>query len=219
MSASSTSNNPWQFWLDRGGTFTDIVARRPDGQLVIHKLLSENPERYTDAPVQGIRDILGIPPDAPIPAEQIEVVKMGTTVATNALLAGADFDGTDAVHTHMTNSRLTDPEVLEWGFPVLLENFCIRPNSGGKGKHRGGNGVIRRLRFLEPMTAAILSSHRVVPPFGLQGGETGALGRNSVERSDGTVEELSSTAILEMNAGDVFTIETPGGGGFGVLEP
>jgi 5-oxoprolinase (ATP-hydrolysing) len=86
MSASSTSNNPWQFWLDRGGTFTDIVARRPDGQLVIHKLLSENPERYTDAPVQGIRDILGIPPDAPIPAEQIEVVKMGTTVATNALL-------------------------------------------------------------------------------------------------------------------------------------
>jgi 5-oxoprolinase (ATP-hydrolysing) len=77
-------DNRWQFWIDRGGTFTDIVARRPDGQLVIHKLLSENPERYTDAPVQGIREILGIPADAPIPAEQIEVVKMGTTVATNA---------------------------------------------------------------------------------------------------------------------------------------
>jgi len=129
--------------------------------------------------------------------------------------AGADFDGTDAVHTHMTNSRLTDPEVLEWRFPILLQSFSIRPNSGGKGHHRGGNGVIRRLRFLEPMTAAILSSHRVVPPYGLDGGEAGALGRNYVERSDGTVEELGSTAVVEMNDGDVFVIETPGGGGFG----
>jgi 5-oxoprolinase (ATP-hydrolysing) len=86
MSASSSGDNRWQFWIDRGGTFTDIVGRRPDGTLVIHKLLSENPERYTDAPVQGIRDLLGIPADLPIPAEQIEVVKMGTTVATNALL-------------------------------------------------------------------------------------------------------------------------------------
>ncbi len=86
MSASAPEDKRWQFWIDRGGTFTDIVARRPDGQLVIHKLLSENPERYTDAPVQGIRDILGIAADVPIPAEQIEVVKMGTTVATNALL-------------------------------------------------------------------------------------------------------------------------------------
>jgi 5-oxoprolinase (ATP-hydrolysing) len=130
--------------------------------------------------------------------------------------AGADFDGTDAVHTHMTNSRLTDPEVLEWRFPILLESFSIRPNSGGSGHHRGGNGVIRRLRFLEPMTAAILSSHRVVPPYGLQGGEAGALGRNYVERSDGTVEELGSTAVVEMNDGDMFVIETPGGGGFSV---
>jgi 5-oxoprolinase (ATP-hydrolysing) len=132
--------------------------------------------------------------------------------------AGADFDGTDAVHTHMTNSRLTDPEVLEWRFPVLLESFGIRPNSGGKGQHHGGNGVIRRLRFLEPMTAAILSSHRVVPPFGLQGGEAGVVGKNYVERSDGTVEELGSTAIVEMNAGDVFIIEAPGGGGYGSLD-
>lgn len=131
--------------------------------------------------------------------------------------AGAGFDGTDAVHTHMTNSRLTDPEVLEWRFPVLLESFGIRPNSGGKGEHHGGNGVIRRLRFLEPMTAAILSSHRVVPPYGLQGGEAGALGRNYVERSDGTVEELGSTAVVEMKAGDVFIIETPGGGGYGIV--
>jgi 5-oxoprolinase (ATP-hydrolysing) len=131
--------------------------------------------------------------------------------------AGADFDGTDAVQTHMTNSRLTDPEVLEWRFPVLLESFSIRPNSGGKGHHRGGNGVIRRLQFREPMTAAILSGHRRVPPFGLQGGESGAVGRNSVERSD-RKEELGSTSVVEMQPGDVFVIETPGGGGYGVLQ-
>ena len=130
--------------------------------------------------------------------------------------AGADFDGTDAVHTHMTNSRLTDPEVLEWRFPVLLESFAIRTHSGGKGQHHGGNGVIRRLRFLEPMTAAILANHRVVPPFGLHGGEAGAVGRNYVKRSDGTIEDLGSTATVEMQIEDVFVIETPGGGGYGV---
>ena len=130
--------------------------------------------------------------------------------------AGADFDGTDGVHTHMTNSRLTDPEVLEWRFPVILEDFSIRSNSGGKGKHCGGNGVIRRIRFLESMTAAILSSRRVVAPFGLRGGEAGAVGRNYLERSDGTVEELGSTAIVQMQPGDVFVIETPGGGGYGL---
>jgi 5-oxoprolinase (ATP-hydrolysing) len=130
--------------------------------------------------------------------------------------AGKDFDGTDAVHTHMTNSRLTDPEVLEWRFPVLLESFTIRPDSGGKGHHRGGNGVIRRIQFREPMTAAILSGRRIVPPFGLHGGENGVVGRNMVERSDGTIEELGSTATVEMQLGDVFVIETPGGGGYGV---
>ncbi|MFN6565987.1 hydantoinase B/oxoprolinase family protein [Dendronalium sp. ChiSLP03b] len=129
--------------------------------------------------------------------------------------AGADFDGTDAVHTHMTNSRLTDPEVLEWRFPVVLESFAIRSNSGGKGYHHGGNGVIRRLRFLEKMTAGILSNHRIVEPFGLCGGEAGKVGQNYVERSDGTVEELESKAVVEMKAGDVFGIETPGGGGYG----
>jgi 5-oxoprolinase (ATP-hydrolysing) len=129
--------------------------------------------------------------------------------------AGADFDGTDAVHTHMTNSRLTDPEVLEWRFPVLLESFAIRTHSGGKGQHHGGNGVIRRLRFREPMTAAILSNHRFISPFGLQGGEAGAVGRNYVERSDG-IEDLGSTATVEMQIEDVFVIKTPGGGGYGV---
>ncbi|MFC7334138.1 hydantoinase B/oxoprolinase family protein [Rhodocista pekingensis] len=129
--------------------------------------------------------------------------------------AGPDFDGTDAVHTHMTNSRLTDPEVLEWRFPVLLEDFRIRRGSGGAGRQRGGCGVVRRLRFLEPMTAAILSNHRRVPPAGLVGGGSGAVGRARVERGDGTVEKLPGTARVEMRPGDVFVIETPGGGGFG----
>ncbi|MBK1696485.1 hydantoinase B/oxoprolinase family protein [Rhodovibrio salinarum] len=129
--------------------------------------------------------------------------------------AGPDFDGTSAVHTHMTNSRLTDPEVLEWRFPVLLEDFHIRRGSGGKGKHVGGDGTHRRLQFREAMTAAILSNHRKVAPFGLDGGEPGALGRNWVERKDGAVEDLSGTDRVEMAEGDVFVIETPGGGGYG----
>jgi 5-oxoprolinase (ATP-hydrolysing) len=129
--------------------------------------------------------------------------------------AGINFNGTDAVHTHMTNSRLTDPEVLEWRFPVLLEEFKIRRGSGGVGLYRGGDGVIRRLRFLEPMSASILSGHRIVPPFGLAGGKPGQLGRNWIQRQDGTVGELGSTAIVNMLPGDTFIIETPGGGGFG----
>jgi 5-oxoprolinase (ATP-hydrolysing) len=129
--------------------------------------------------------------------------------------AGADFDGADAVHTHMTNSRITDPEVLEWRFPVLLETFAIRPDSGGGGRHRGGNGVIRRLCFLESMTAGILSSRRLQPPFGLKGGKPGVPGKNTVIRRDGTMEDLGSRAEVEMQAGDVFLIETPGGGGYG----
>ena len=129
--------------------------------------------------------------------------------------AGPEFDGTGAVHTHMTNSRLTDPEVLEWRFPVRLESFSIRPGSGGRGRHWGGDGVVRRIRFLEPMTAAILSDHRRVPPFGQAGGEPGALGKNAIERADGTVQVLGGTDSAEMAVGDVFVIETPGGGGFG----
>ncbi|MBD2057846.1 hydantoinase B/oxoprolinase family protein [Oculatella sp. FACHB-28] len=129
--------------------------------------------------------------------------------------AGATFDGTDAVQTHMTNSRLTDPEVLEWRFPVLLEEFAIRHNSGGKGHHSGGNGVIRRIRFRETMTAAILSGHRIIPPFGLQGGEPGAIGRNFVERKDGAIASLPGKAEVQVHSGDLFVIETPGGGGFG----
>ncbi len=131
--------------------------------------------------------------------------------------AGPGFPGTDAVHSHMTNSRLTDPEVLEWRFPVRLERFEIRKGSGGAGKYTGGNGVIREIRFLEPMTAAILSSHRIDPPFGMARGEPGAIGHNRVIRADGTVEELGGIAECQMKSGDRLIIETPGGGGFGKL--
>jgi 5-oxoprolinase (ATP-hydrolysing) len=132
--------------------------------------------------------------------------------------AGPDFDGTDAVHTHMTNSRLTDPEVLEWRFPVMVESFAIRRGSGGKGKHRGGDGVVRKIRFRVAMTAAILSGHRKVPPYGMAGGEPGAVGKNYVIRADGGRTDLGSTDKTEMNPGDIFVIETPGGGGFGKVE-
>ena len=129
--------------------------------------------------------------------------------------AGPDFDGTAAVQTHMTNSRLTDPEMLESRFPVLLEEFSVRRGSGGAGAHRGGDGTVRRMRFLEPMTASILSNHRRVPPFGVNGGEPGAVGVNRIERQDGRTEDLPSTARAEMEPGDVFVIKTPGGGGYG----
>jgi 5-oxoprolinase (ATP-hydrolysing) len=132
--------------------------------------------------------------------------------------AGPDFDGTDAVQTHMTNSRLTDPEVLELRFPVLLEEFSIRRGSGGAGKHRGGDGVIRRIRFREPMTASMLAGHRKIPPFGVAGGAPGALGRNWIERADGTQEEFDGTFSAELRPGDVIGIATPGGGGFGTAE-
>ncbi|MGL5082684.1 MAG: hydantoinase B/oxoprolinase family protein [Microcoleaceae cyanobacterium] len=129
--------------------------------------------------------------------------------------AGPDFEGTDAVQTHMTNSRLTDPEVLEWRYPVLVDDFAVRPGSGGRGQHQGGNGVVRRIRFRETMNASILSSHRIVPPFGLRGGEPGQIGRNWVERQNGRREPLGSQAEVVMEPQDVFVIETPGGGGYG----
>jgi 5-oxoprolinase (ATP-hydrolysing) len=129
--------------------------------------------------------------------------------------AGPDYDGADAVHTHMTNSRLTDPEVLEWRYPVLLERFAIRRGSGGAGRHRGGDGVVRELRFREAMTAAILSNNRRLQPFGLAGGQPGSAGRNYVVRADGSTESLGATGSVAMQPGDLFVIETPGGGGYG----
>jgi 5-oxoprolinase (ATP-hydrolysing) len=129
--------------------------------------------------------------------------------------AGDGFDGTDTVQAHMTNSRLTDPEVLEWRYPVRIDGHEIRKGSGGAGRWHGGNGARRRVRFLEPMTAAILAGHRRIPPYGMAGGSPGALGRNWVERADGGRTELAFADETEMNAGDVFVIDTPGGGGYG----
>jgi 5-oxoprolinase (ATP-hydrolysing) len=129
--------------------------------------------------------------------------------------AGPTFDGTNAIQTHMTNTRMTDPEVLELRYPVRLEAFAIRRGSGGMGAHRGGDGAVRRLRFLEPMTAVIVASRRTVPPFGLEGGADGAAGRQWVERADGRHDALRGTAQAELAPGDVFVIETPGGGGYG----
>ena len=129
--------------------------------------------------------------------------------------AGPDFDGASAVQTHMTNSRLTDPEVLEWRFPVRLDDFRIRRGSGGAGRHRGGDGTERRMRFLQPMTAVLLANHRKVAPFGLAGGQPGATGKNWIERADGSIEHFGATHEAEMSAGDVFVIQTPSGGGFG----
>jgi 5-oxoprolinase (ATP-hydrolysing) len=129
--------------------------------------------------------------------------------------AGPDFAGASAVHTHMTNTRMTDPEVLELRYPVRLENFAVRRGSGGSGAQPGGDGAIRRIRFLEPMTAVIVASRRTVPPFGLAGGGDGAPGRQWVERADGTRTILTGTDSAELAPGDGFVIETPGGGGYG----
>jgi 5-oxoprolinase (ATP-hydrolysing) len=131
--------------------------------------------------------------------------------------AGPDFDGADAVQTHMTNSRLTDPEVLESRYPVLVEAFSIRRGSGGAGAHRGGDGVVRRIGFREPMTATLLSNRRRVAPFGLAGGGEGMLGAARVQRADGSVQALAATDAVEVAAGDSIVIETPGGGGYGAV--
>ena len=127
------------------------------------------------------------------------------------------FAGTSVVQTHMTNSRMTDPEVLEWRFPVRLESYEIRAGSGGTGRWPGGNGGVRRVRFLEPMTAGILSNGRVRGAFGMAGGGDGAVGLNRVVRANGEVEALGHIGATEMAPGDIFEIHTPGGGGFGAV--
>ncbi|WP_086728706.1 hydantoinase B/oxoprolinase family protein [Streptomyces carpinensis] len=129
--------------------------------------------------------------------------------------AGDGFAGASVVQTHMTNSRLTDPEVLEWRLPVRLEDFSVRRGSGGAGRWRGGDGAVRRIRFLEAMTVSTLSQHRRIPPYGMAGGEPGARGTGRVERTDGTVVELGGSDSADVAPGDVLVIETPGGGGYG----
>jgi 5-oxoprolinase (ATP-hydrolysing) len=132
--------------------------------------------------------------------------------------AGPDFDGASAVQTHMTNSRLTDPEVLEARFPVLVERFAVRRGSGGAGARHGGDGAVRMIRFRKPMTASILSNRRTTAPFGLGEGEAGTPGHNYLRRANGETVELGATASVEIADGDVFVVETPGGGGFGAAK-
>ena len=131
--------------------------------------------------------------------------------------AGAtkNHDGTSAVHTHMTNSRLTDPEVLEYRFPVILDEFKVRHHSGGEGKYNGGDGIERKVRFLEPMTATLLTGHRKIPPYGMAGGAAGKVGKNIVERANGEQENLGTTAEVALDTGDSIIIKSPGGGGYG----
>ncbi|MEU6609742.1 hydantoinase B/oxoprolinase family protein [Streptomyces shenzhenensis] len=133
--------------------------------------------------------------------------------------AGAGFPGASVVQTHMTNSRLTDPEVLEWRLPVRLDAFAVRQGSGGSGQWPGGDGAVRRIRFHEAMTVSTLSQHRRVPPYGMAGGSPGALGANRVERADGSVTELGGSDSADVGPGDVLVIETPGGGGYGRPAP
>jgi 5-oxoprolinase (ATP-hydrolysing) len=129
--------------------------------------------------------------------------------------AGPGFPGTDAVHTHMTNTRLTDPEILEFRYPVLLEDFHIRKGSGGRGQWNAGDGIIRTIRFLERMECTLLTGHRRVPPFGLEGGGDGEVGRNSVRRKDGRVEQLDGCDGTIIDAGEAIIIQTPTAGGYG----
>jgi 5-oxoprolinase (ATP-hydrolysing) len=133
--------------------------------------------------------------------------------------AGNGFAGTDVVQTHMTNSRLTDPEVLEWRYPVRVLSHEIRPGSGGPGRWPGGNGARRRIRFLEPMTVTMLSGHRRVPAHGMAGGGPGALGRHWIEHPDGSATSMRGCDSITVQAGDTLVLETPGGGGFGARHP
>jgi len=129
--------------------------------------------------------------------------------------AGPDFEGASGVHTHMTNTRITDPEILEARYPVRLSEFALRTGSGGRGRHGGGDGLVRRYTFTAPVTATLLSERRVVQPYGLAGGEPGAAGCNRVERADGRCEALPGKCSVELAVGDSLHIETPGGGGYG----
>ena len=203
------------------GCLRGVTIRVPEGSML-------NP-RYPAAVVAGNVETSQVVTDALFGALGAMAASQGTmnnftfgndthqyyeTIAGGAG-AGPDFDGASVIQTHMTNSRLTDPEIFETRFPVLLEEFSIRRASGGAGAHRGGDGATRRVRFLDDMTACILANRRRVAPFGMAGGQGGELGSATVERADGHVEHLGSTAKVDMHAGDVFVIETPGGGGFG----
>jgi 5-oxoprolinase (ATP-hydrolysing) len=129
--------------------------------------------------------------------------------------AGPGFEGANAVHSHMTNTRITDPEILERRYPVRVERFAIRRGSGGEGRWRGGDGVVRALRFLAPMELSLLTQHRCEGPAGARGGAPGAPGRQWIDRADGSRKELGAVDGVCVGPQDVLTIETPGGGGWG----
>ena len=130
--------------------------------------------------------------------------------------AGPTYDGTSAIHTHQTNTRLTDPEILEFRYPVMLEDFHIRRGSGGKGKYTGGDGTSRTIVFHEKMDVSLLTGHRKIPPFGLDGGDHGQVGKNTCRRADGTIENLEGCDQTVVETGDAIIIQTPTGGGYGV---
>ncbi len=207
-----------------GGCLVPITIRLPPDSLV-------NP-RYPAAVVAGNVETSQCITDALLAALDAAAASQGTMnnftfgneryqyyeTLCGGAGAGPGFNGASGVHTHMTNSRLTDPEVLEWRYPIRVEHFGLRPGSGGAGRYRGGDGVVRKIRFLQPMQAAILSNRRRHAPFGLAGGEPGKPGRNTVLRADGSQQTLEFADQTELAAGDLFVIETPGGGGYGQAE-
>ncbi|VDN20018.1 unnamed protein product [Gongylonema pulchrum] len=132
--------------------------------------------------------------------------------------AGNGFCGRSAVHTHMTNTKITDPEILELRYPVILREFGVRHNSGGVGKYRGGDGCIRKIQFRRPLKLSVLTERRTVAPYGLAGGGDGARGLNLLKRNGGRVVNLGSKNSVVVGAGDVFELQTPGGGGYGSPE-
>ena len=144
--------------------------------------------------------------------------RRGSTAATCHVEHSTPDDTTVAVHSHMTNTKMTDPEVLEQRFPVRVDSFSIRHGSGGQGKFPGGDGIVRKVTFLEDMKVTLLTSHRHTDPYGLDGGEPGARGRNAVRRTDGRVDELLGNDETDMAPGDCFIMETPGGGAYGAAE-
>jgi 5-oxoprolinase (ATP-hydrolysing) len=129
--------------------------------------------------------------------------------------AGPGFDGTSAIHTHMTNTRLTDPEILEFRYPVILESFSVRRDSGGRGRWKGGDGTVRIMRFNEAMEVSLLTGHRRIPPFGLEGGDAGECGENWLRHADGRMELLEGCDQTVVEPGDAIVIKTPSGGGYG----
>ncbi|MFF3324076.1 hydantoinase B/oxoprolinase family protein [Streptomyces sp. NPDC002889] len=203
------------------GCLEPLEVRVPDGSMLapVHPAATVAGNVETSQAVTGaLYAALGVQAEGSGTMNNLtfgnERVQYYETVASGAG-AGEDFDGADAVQTHMTNSRLTDPEVLEWRYPVRVDSFAVREGSGGQGRHRGGCGVVRRIRFLEPMTAALLTGHRRIAPYGMAGGEPGSLGENHVERADGSVTQLRGVDAVDVGPGDVLVMSTPGGGGYG----